>query len=149
VGAHPYLTLGRPVDELLLRVPARTVLESDGRGLPRGARPVEGSEYDFRQPRTIGATVLDHCFTDVELDDDGIARVVLEDPDRGASVTLWVDRTHPYLMVFTGDPLADVARRAIAVEPMTCPPNALATNTSVITLAPGDSASGSWGITPG
>ena len=34
----------------------------------------------------------------------------------------WVDESYPYLMVFTGDPLPDVARRSIAVEPMTCPP---------------------------
>ena len=36
-------------------------------------------------------------------------------------MTLWVDAAYPYLMVFTGDPLADVDRRALAVEPMTLP----------------------------
>ena len=30
-------------------------------------------------------------------------------------------------MLFTGDPLPDVARRSLAVEPMTCPPNAFRT----------------------
>ena len=44
---------------------------------------------------------------------------------------LWVDRSYPYLMLFTGDPLPDIARRALAVEPMTCPPNAFRTNTAV------------------
>jgi aldose 1-epimerase len=148
VGAHPYLTLGTAVDTLTLRVPARSVLDADSRGLPRGAAPVDGTSYDFRRPRAIGATILDHCFRDLERDDDGLARVVLRDPDAGTGVTLWVDGTFPYLMVFTGDPLPDVARRALAVEPMSCPPNAFRTNTAVIELAPGESASGVWGITP-
>ena len=49
-------------------------------------------------------------------------------------------------MLFTGDPLPDVNRRALAVEPMTCPPNAFRTGDSVIRLAPGESAAGVWGI---
>jgi aldose 1-epimerase len=75
-GAHPYLTVGtETVDEAILRVPARTVLRSDDRGLPVGADPVDGTDYDFRAPRPIGATVLDHCLTDLERDGDGLARV--------------------------------------------------------------------------
>ena len=49
-------------------------------------------------------------------------------------------------MLFTGDPLPDVNRRALAVEPMTCPPNAFRTGDSVIRLEPGDSTTGVWGI---
>ena len=57
------------------------MLASDERGLPVGTRPVEGTEYDFREPRAIGSTKLDNCFTDLERDDDGLARVELHDPD--------------------------------------------------------------------
>ena len=60
------------------------MLRSDERGLPIGEASVEGTEYDFRQPRPIGATKLDHCFTDLERDEDGLARVELRDPDRDA-----------------------------------------------------------------
>jgi aldose 1-epimerase len=49
-------------------------------------------------------------------------------------------------MVFTGDTLADVKRRSIAVEPMTCPPNAFRTGEGVIVLEPGESTTGRWGI---
>jgi aldose 1-epimerase len=49
-------------------------------------------------------------------------------------------------MLFTGDPLPDVDRRALAVEPMTCPPNAFRTGDGVIRLEPGDSATGVWTI---
>ena len=42
-GAHPYLTLGTAtVDPVVLRVPARTVLHTDDRGIPVGAEPVDG-----------------------------------------------------------------------------------------------------------
>ena len=146
-GAHPYLTLGSAVvDPLTLRVPARTVVESDERGLPVGTRAVEGTEYDFRRPRRIGATKLDNCFTDLERDGDGVARVELRAPTDGDALTLWVDESYPYLMVFTGDPLPDVNRRSIAVEPMTCPPNAFASGEALVRLEPGASTSSAWGI---
>jgi aldose 1-epimerase len=143
-GAHPYLrTSGATVDSATLRIPARTVVHSNDRGLPVGSEPVEGTEFDFRRPRPIGATVLDHAFTDLERGDDGLARVELAD-----QVSLWVDRAYPYLMVFTGDPLPDVARRSIAVEPMTCPPNAFRTGDHLIRLEPGTSFTSAWGISP-
>ena len=148
-GAHPYLTLGTAtVDRLILHAPARTVLRSDGRGLPIGTAVVEDTEYDFRQSRPIGSTTLDHAFTDLERDGDGLARVTLRDPDRGTEVSLWVDESYPYLMLFTGDPLPDVRRRSLAVEPMTCPPNAFRTGDALIRLEPGSSFTSSWGIAP-
>ena len=41
---------------------------------------VEATEYDFRRSRPIGPTRLDHCFTDLERDEDGLARVELRHP---------------------------------------------------------------------
>jgi aldose 1-epimerase len=148
-GAHPYLTLGTPtVDPLVLSVPAGTVLVSDDRGIPTGSGPVDGTERDFRTAKPIGETVLDHAFTDLARDDDGLARVHLHEPESGAGLTLWVDEAYGYLMVFTGDPLPDVNRRSLAVEPMTCPPNAFRTGEAVIRLEPGESFTGTWGLTP-
>jgi aldose 1-epimerase len=149
-GAHPYLTLGTPtVDPLHLQVPATTVLYSDERGLPAGSADVEGTEYDFRRARPIGATKLDNAFTGLSRDADGLARVVLWEPESERSLTLWADESYPYLMVFTGDPLPDVDRRSLAVEPMTCPPNAFASGEGVIVLEPGRSLTTAWGLEPG
>jgi aldose 1-epimerase len=149
-GAHPYLTLGTAtIDRLMLVVPGRTVLRSDERGLPIRTEAVEDTEFDFRQPRRIGTTTLDHAFTDLERDQHGLARVELEDPDHGTRVSLWLDESYPYLMLFSGDPLPDVNRRSLAVEPMTCPPNALRTGDALIRLEPGSSFSSTWGIAPG
>jgi aldose 1-epimerase len=60
-------------------------------------------------------------------------------------VTVWADRTWPWLQVFTGD-LPDIRRQGLAVEPMTCPPQAFRTGEDVIRLEPGESWSGEWGI---
>jgi aldose 1-epimerase len=136
------------IDSAVLRAPARTVLRSDERGLPVGADSVDGTEYDFRRPRTIEATKLDHAFTDLARGEDGLARVELGDPRHPRGRTLWVDETYPYLMLFTGDSLPDVARRSLAVEPMTCPPNAFRTGEALIRLEPGESFTSAWGIVP-
>jgi aldose 1-epimerase len=133
----------------MLRVPGRTVLRSDERGLPIGTEAVQDTEYDFRQPRRISSTTLDHAFTDLARDEDGFARVELGDPDRGTWLSLWVDESYPYLMLFSGDPLPDVRRRSLAVEPMTCPPNAFRTGDALIRLEPGSSFTSTWGIAPG
>ncbi len=146
-GAHPYLTLGTAtVDSVVLTAPGRAVLRSDDRGIPIDQVTVEGTEYDFRQPRAIGAMRLDHCFTDLERD-GGLARVELRGPDE-SGLTLWMDEAYGYLMLFTGDPLPDVNRRSLAVEPMSCPPNAFSTGEAVIRLDPGGSCTSTWGLSP-
>jgi len=148
-GHHPYLTVGTDdVDTVELQAPGRRVLLSDERSLPAGTKPVDGTEYDFRAPRTIGPTKLDNAFTDLERVDDGLARVRIRDPESSAAVTLWMDGAYSHVMLFTGDPLPDVNRRSLAVEPMTCPPNAFRTGDSVIRLEPGQSTTSRWGIAP-
>lgn len=147
-GQHPYLTVGTPtVDAATLRAPGATVLIEDERGLPVGREPVQGTQYDFRGGRPLGATTLDHGFTDLERDADGLARVELRGPD-GAGVTLWADESYRYLQLFTGDPLPDVSRHGLAVEPMSCPANAFRSGEDLVVLAPGASWKGAWGITP-
>jgi len=140
-GAHPYLAVGAGgADEASLRVPARTVLQADKRGIPVGSKLVEGTELDFREQRPIGSAQLDHCFTDLDRDDDGLARVHLD------GTTLWADEGYPYLMVFTGDGLPDVNRRSLAVEPMTCAPNAFRSGEGLTRLDPGQAHRATWGI---
>jgi len=75
--------------------------------------------------------------------------VALRDPDLGTEISLWIDESYPYLMLFTGDPLPDVRRRSLAVEPMTCPPNAFRTGDALIRLEPGHSFTSTWGIARG
>jgi aldose 1-epimerase len=148
-GQHPYLTLGTPsVDSLALRVPARTVLRHDGRGVPTGEMPVDGTPFDLRQGRLVGDSRFDDFFADFDRDPDGLARVRLDDRAGDRHAIVWFDRAYRYATVFTGDALPDVARRSIAIEPMTCPPNAFSTGRDLVRLEPGETHEGRWGIDP-
>ena len=147
-GSHPYVTVGTPtVDDVLLRVPAAAVLRTDERALPVETVSLDGADLDFRQGRRIGAAKIDHCFTQLERDDAGIARIELDDGDR-RGLTLWLDDGYPYVMVYTGD-AAGVGRRGLAVEPMTCAPNAFRSGDGLLRLEPGETHQGVWGIAPG
>jgi aldose 1-epimerase len=52
-----------------------------------------------------------------------------------------------WVQVFTPDDHPGRGR-AVAVEPMTCPPDALNSGIGLLTVAPGEEWSGSWGIRP-
>jgi aldose 1-epimerase len=159
VGWHPYLAaFGGLVDQTELLVPAAEAYRSDGRGLPVGRGPVEGTKLDFRRRRTVGEAVLDVAFTRLERGDDGRAVVELTPTGRGRGpsggdshrygVRMWIDRAYTHLMVFSGDTLADTARRrrGLAVEPMTCAPDMLRSGDGRLVLEPGQSFQAAWGL---
>jgi aldose 1-epimerase len=149
-GSHPYLTVRTPsVDECELTLPAESWLPMDDRGIPTGPpEPVKGTEFDFRQPRAVGATRLDHALTRLSRGADGRAWAYLAaDGAAGGRVGLWAGEGYPWLQVFTGDPLGpDRRRKAIAIEPMTCPPNAFVTADDLLVIEPGDEVTHTWGI---
>jgi aldose 1-epimerase len=64
-------------------------------------------------------------------------------------VSVWLDASYPYMMLFTGDSLPEAARRrrGLGVEPMTCAHDALRSGDGLKVLEPGESFAGSWGIT--
>lgn len=148
-GAHPYLDPGSPtIDAATLHLPARRVLSTDAHGVPIGSSGVEGTELDFTRAKAIGETRMDTCFTALERDEDGLARVALTNAEQTTGVTLWADGSYPYLMLYSGDDRPDVARRSLAVEPMTCPPNAFRSGEGVVVLEPAETFTGNWGLTP-
>jgi aldose 1-epimerase len=151
IAPHPYLRLpGVAVDDIVLHVPARTRLLVDGRMLPIGAAKVAGTEFDFSVPRRIGATVLDTAFGEVDRDDSGVSVVTLSGPAGSPSVSMWAEAAFGWWQVYTGDTLpADRYRRSVAVEPMTCPPDAFRSGRDLIVLEPGQAWAGAWGIRPG
>ncbi|MFP5369568.1 MAG: aldose epimerase, partial [Actinomycetes bacterium] len=142
VGLHPYLSVGATADgdigDAQLHLPARTLLVVDDGGLPTGERrPFDGAVG------RIGDRVFDDPLTDLDRGDDGWALVRL----RGSAgeLELAVDRSWPWLQVYSGDTLPPGQRRhSLAVEPMTCPPNALADGVDVLVLDPGAAWAGTW-----
>jgi len=149
-GAHPYLRVGDgTVDGWELTLPASTRLLTDDRLIPVGQESVEDTAYDYRVSRPVRETVIDHAFGDLDRDAAGVATVTLRDPGSGDGVALWMDEKHRWIQVFTAE-LDPVPRRALAVEPMTSPPDAFRSGRDLVVLSPagedGDEFSGSWGI---
>ncbi|TVT57843.1 aldose 1-epimerase family protein [Amycolatopsis rhizosphaerae] len=146
VGTHPYFRLGDvPTDELTLTLPATRVRPYVAEAqLPYGEeQDVEGTEYDFRTPRPVGEVDLDTAFGGLTAEQDGRHHHYLSHEDR--TLEVWTDADFRWVQVFT--PAELVGRgRAIALEPMTCPADALNSGTDLIELDPGTSWTGSWGI---
>ncbi len=151
IGFHPYLSAGTElIDTATLVVPSARRLLLDTRGLPTGeVQDLAGTELDFRGGRVIGSVRLDTAFSDLERGTDGIARASLEDPLTGRGVELWVDDRFRYLMCFTADTVEDDRRRrSIAIEPMTCPPDAFRSGKDLVVLEPNETWEASWGLRP-
>lgn len=127
IAQHPYLA-GR-ADEVEVTLRAATRLTVDERKLPDGR-----VANDLPGTFVIGDRQIDATFTDLE---DGC--VVVGDH------RVWFDDAYRYVQLFTGDH-PDVGRRGVAVEPMTCPPNAFRTGEGLLVLDPGTTFRASWGI---
>jgi aldose 1-epimerase len=151
-GLHPYLALGDGrADDARLRIPAESWLPVDDQLVPTGeVRPVDGTQYDFRSRRRIGEAEIDTCFTDVTRGSDGLARVELAYDATGGErqLTVWMDGSYSDLQVYTSDdvPEPDRRRRSVAVEPMTCAPDAFNSGRGLLVLEPGEAFSGRCGI---
>jgi aldose 1-epimerase len=146
-GSHPYLVAGDGlVDVCELELQASLWLPTDERGIPSGPpQDVTGSPFDFRTHRAIGDTKLDHALTGLARDQAGRAWARVTGPD--IRLGLWAGQGYDWLQVFTGDPLEPAyRRRALAVEPMTCPANAFVTGVGRLSLAPGEAVTRQWGI---
>lgn len=150
IGAHPYLRAGAgTVDEWALHLPAAHRLLTDAQQIPTAAEPVAGTAYDFGTPRLVGTARLDTAYTELERDAAGNCRVELRAAD-GSGVALVAGPEISHLMAFTGDTLADAGqrRRGLAVEPMTCAPNAFNSDEGLRELAPGGVLRARWRLEP-
>ena len=142
-GPHPYLVAGDgSVDDWTLHLPAELVLTVRPDTLaPIVAVSVDDTDFDFRSPRVIGDTFIDHAFSGVTT-----SRVEVTAPS-GTGVALEWDAACPWVQVHTADrPAPEPSRRGLAVEPMTCPPDAFNSGTDLIVIEPGASTSAGWTI---
>ena len=149
LGSHPYLTVGtETVDRAELHLPARSWLPTDESQIPTGREEVAGTPYDFRSPRAVGDVQVDHAYTDLARGIDGLARLVLRNPEDGREAEVWVDSAFDLLEVFTADdvPAPGRHRAGLGVEPMTAPPNAYRTGEGLVRLRPGATHTARWGI---
>ncbi len=156
IGFHPYLVAGDGgADRAELRLRAAERLVLDERALPIGRESTAKTRNDFTAGKELAGVVLDDCFTSLVPESDegpvgargAVWRGVLRSMDGNRQVSVWAEDAFGYAMVYTGDTLAEAdRRRAVAIEPMTCPPNALRTGEGLIVLPPGGRWSSRWGI---
>jgi aldose 1-epimerase len=147
IGAHPFLRVGdTAMRDLTVTVRAGTYFEVDERMIPVGEHPVTGTENDLSRGRRLADATLDTAFGDVELT-DGIARHRLTAPD-GSGVELWGSEDFAFTQVFTTDQYVSPGGviDAVAIEPMTCAPDALNSRRGIRMLAPDEQWVTSWGI---
>lgn len=150
-AAHPYFTLGETtVDEVSMTVPAAQFLEVDPqRLLPIAVRSVENRPEDLRDGSPLGDRDFDTAFTDLSPDPSTGSsaeawRVRLTHRDR--ETVIWGDEQHRWIQIYTGAGRRDIG---MAVEPMTCGPDAFNnpdTAVGLVVLEPGDGYQGRWGI---
>lgn len=124
-GVHPYLTCNlTPVDKCLLQLPARQVIATQGGDLcDAGAL-----HMDYSQARQIGEQQIDHTFRA----SGEQWEVKLIDAQLGRSVNMRSDQ--PWIQIYSGEKLN---RQGLAVEPMSCPPDAFNSKINLIELSPG------------
>ncbi|MGW0804531.1 aldose 1-epimerase family protein [Nonomuraea sp. NPDC002799] len=125
-GVHPWL-LGAE-----LRLDAAEVLETDADLLPVRLAEVAGTPFDFSRPHQVGDMVIDHAFTRVS----GEARA-------GGVRISWDPEVMPWVQVCTSRQLG---YEGLAVEPMTCPPDAFNSGVDLVVLGPGEEHEASWTI---
>lgn len=153
-GAHPYVRIGGvPVDDLCVTIRAGSYLVTNEAMIPVEKRPLDGALVGLSRGMSLRGLHLDTGFADLAAVGGRIEHSVAA-PD-GRALTIWADPVFAYTIVFTPDDFPnDTSRgpaglhRALAIEPMTCPTNALNTGEGLIHLAPGETWEASWGLAP-
>lgn len=138
-GWHPYFKTDDIVDNLYFQFPAVKSFKTDNRSIPTG----KTTPYsEFNQLSLIGDTVFDTCF---ELNtEDSKAEIVIFNKKANFGYKIWQEigfEKYNYLQIYTPD-----HRQSIAIEPMTCIPDAFNNGTGLIELAPGTANEISWGV---
>ncbi|MDK8721869.1 aldose epimerase [Corynebacterium propinquum] len=148
VGWHPYLSAqGAPLDECTLVMPAATNLPLDPERLLPAGPEIPATEIVGKHQHMAGIT-LDHCFRlDAPPASSNHAAHHIELRNAaGSGARLWADERFGWCQVYTSSESAPTIGRAIAVEPMTCPPNALRSGESLLQLASASSTRFRFGI---
>lgn len=145
VGAHPYLRYGSAADALELALDADLAFELDRTHIPRSRFPVAGTPWDLRSGRPVH-DVPAHATFERSTSPRALVHSLTAADGRG--VDLRADPDFRFTQLYVAPALAtdDGPRQAIALEPMTAPPNALRTGEGLRDLAPAATWSAGYDI---
>ena len=137
-GWHPYFKTKGQVNKLILKIPSKESVELDDQMIPTGRLiPAELNDHF-----TVGNQEFDTGFA---LDArEGIAVTEILNPELQLRINLWQEtgrQKYNYLQVYI-PPL----RQSIAIEPMTCAPDAFNNEMGLIVLKPKQSFHASCGL---
>jgi aldose 1-epimerase len=107
---------------------------------------VSGTDYDFAVGKRLRDVELDTAFGGCKPGEDGLVHHSVTHP--GGGVEVWADPAFGWVQVFTPAEFPGKGARAVAIEPMTCPPDALNTGIDLRWLSADESWTGRWGIRP-
>ncbi len=145
MGSHPYLsTRGAPINDTFFAVPARKTFDVDEQQIPVRTRALR-KEEKLPNPTLLGKRRFDMGLTGIKFE-DGFAEVELKSLT-GAEARMWFEKEFGYLQVYTVNEVTP-GQPGIAVEPMTCAPNAFNSGDGLIVLEPFEEWTGKWGIIP-
>lgn len=115
VGAHPYLTCNlQNIDSCELMLPPSGILHA---------------KHNFTTPALISQTAIDNSFKTNPSENEWEVRLT----SSAQKMSTFLRSNQPWLQVYTGEKLG---RRGIAVEPMSCPPDAFNSGIDLVHLAP-------------
>jgi aldose 1-epimerase len=146
LGVHPYLRLGgTPADELKIAIDADHTLLLGEDNLPVELVKVDGTPSDLRGGAAVRSAPVHACFTGLTVSD---GRVRLQLIGESAAVEVWADPRFRWAQLYITKefPGLGPGDLAIALEPMTAPPDALNSGTDLHWLSPTKRWSRHWGI---
>ncbi|MGJ5752778.1 aldose 1-epimerase [Streptomyces puniciscabiei] len=150
-GWHPYFTLSQSIDDLVLQIPAHTLIRTDASLIPLSGDaallPLDDCpDMDFRAPKRLGDAVIDACYADLIPGPGGRIETVLTEPATGEELRVW--QYGGFMHVFTGDTLARDRRASLALEPVETMTNAFnrPEHTTALALEPGRCRQFSFGV---
>ena len=136
ISIHTYLVAGGIVKNngLNLKIPADKYLAVDeSRLLPIELRDVVNTKFDFQSGKAISDLFIDHAF---KYSENQPRQVELLNPQGDGAVIEFDDQSN-WIQVHTADrDGGEKSRVAVAVEPMSCPPDAFNSKVDLIELAP-------------
>lgn len=138
LGAHPYLRIGHaPAESLTVQIDADAAYTLDATHIPRARFDVTGTRFDLRHGKPVAESPAHATFERTAPRGDLVHSLTAPD---GHAVELRAapDFRWTQLYVARDFPADDGPRPAVAIEPMTAPPNGLRTGAGIRTLQPGE-----------
>lgn len=156
-GWHPYFrtSLDEGIEHLILNIDAESIIKVDDNFIPledeNAFTEVDKSGLDFSSDRSveerrINGKEINHCFANLKLNDEGLAQASVYDPKNGLKILVY--QKGGVTLVFTGDSLAQRARKSIAIEPMQAVTNSFNRDDfkEVILIKPGKASQFEFGV---